>query len=213
MEVFLPGVEVTKFMERIHFVGKLASALSPDKKAILGQNLTVLVPNSVPVAVAYEIVLQSYLFFGYAQAIESAKTFSETMLKKQILIPHSVESNAAGNAWRKRGEALCRKIYAPNYERLVANMAAVSPELSDWMVDEGYGKVLSRPGPTELEREVASVVFLAISGHPVQLYSHIRGAKNLGASEVLMVSISEHSDLSESQQKLVLSTIEKVYGS
>ena len=209
----MPGVEVTKFMERIHFVGKLASALSPDKKAILGQNLTVLVPNSVPVAVAYEIVLQSYLFFGYAQAIESAKTFSETMLKKQILIPHSVESNAAGNAWRKRGEALCRKIYAPNYERLVANMAAVSPELSDWMIDEGYGKVLSRPGPTELEREVASVVFLAISGHPVQLYSHIRGAKNLGASEVLMVSISEHSDLSESQQKLVLSTIEKVFGS
>ena len=200
-------------MERIHFVGKLASALSPDKKAILGQNLTVLVPNSVPVAVAYEIVLQSYLFFGYAQAIESAKTFSETMLKKQILIPHSVESNAAGNAWRKRGEALCRKIYAPNFERLITNMAAVSPELSDWMIDEGYGKVLSRPGPTELEREVASVVFLAISGHPVQLYSHIRGAKNLGASEVLMVSISEHSDLSESQQKLVLSTIEKVFGS
>ena len=209
----MPGVEVTKFMERIHFVGKLASALSPDKKADLGQNLTVLVPNSVPVAVAYEIVLQSYLFFGYAQAIESAKTFSETMLKKQILIPHSVDENAAGNAWRKRGEALCRKIYAPNFERLVANMAAVSPELSDWMIDEGYGKVLSRPGPTELEREVASVVFLAISGHPVQLYSHIRGAKNLGASEVLMVSISEHSDLSESQQKLVLSTIEKVYGS
>ncbi len=182
----MPGVEVTKFMERIHFVGKLASALSPDKKAILGQNLTVLVPNSVPVAVAYEIVLQSYLFFGYAQAIESAKTFSETMLKKQILIPHSVDQNAAGNTWRIRGEALCRKIYAPNYERLVANMAAVSPELSDWMVDEGYGKVLSRPGPT--------------------------GAKNLGASEALMVSISEHSDLSESQQKLVLSTIEKVYG-
>ncbi len=209
----MPGVEVTKFMERMHFVGKLASALSPDKKAILGQNLTVLVPNSVPVAVAYEIVLQSYLFFGYAQAIESAKTFSETMLKKQILIPHSVDQNAAGNLWRKRGEELCRKIYAPNYERLVANMAVVSPELSDWMIDEGYGKVLSRPGPTELEREIASVVFLAISDHPVQLYSHIRGAKNLGASEALMVSISEHSDLSESQQKLVLSTIEKVYGS
>ncbi len=91
-------------------------------------------------------------------------------------------------------------------------MAVVSPELSDWMIDEGYGKVLSRPGPTELEREIASVVFLAISDHPVQLYSHIRGAKNLGASEALMVSISEHSDLSESQQKLVLSTIEKVYG-
>ncbi len=209
----MPGVEVTKFMERIHFVGKLANALSPDKKDYLENSFAALVPDPIPVVVAYEILLQSYLFFGYAQAIESAKTFSAALLKKQLLIPHSSDKSDVPNPWRKRGEALCRKIYTPNYERLVANMATVSPELSDWMIDEGYGKVLSRPGPTELEREVASVVFLAITGHPVQLYSHVRGAKNLGATQSLMVSISEQSDLTDAQQKLVLLTIEKVFGS
>ncbi len=125
--------------------------------------------------------MQSYLFFGYAQAIESAKIFSHNLAGRGLVIPHLPDIASEIADLRKRGEGLCRTIYAPNYERLVANMAAISPELSNWMVVEGYGKVLSRPGPTELEREIASIVFLAISGHPVQLYSHVRGARNLGA--------------------------------
>ena len=106
---------------------------------------------------------------------------------------------------------LCREIYAPNFERLVANMASVSPELSKWMVEEGYGKVLSRPGPTGLEREVASIVFLSISGHPVQLYSHVRGARNLGATRELLVSVVDEAELNEAQASLIQGTIAKVF--
>lgn len=198
-------------MDRIHFVGKLANALSPVNSNTLEQTLGVLVPTPIPVAVAYEIVLQSYLFYGYAQAIESAKVFAQLMQRRRLPIPHNSDRPLNSRAVRIRGEELCRRIYAPNYERLVANMAEVSAELANWMIAEGYGKVLSRPGPTELEREVASIVFLTVSGHPVQLYSHVRGARNLGATRELLISVLKESELNEPQSELVRDTVEKVF--
>ncbi|MBK7092188.1 MAG: hypothetical protein IPH59_10820 [bacterium] len=198
-------------MDRICFVGKLANALSPGKSEELEKALATLVPESLPVDVAYEIVLQSYLFFGYAQAIESAKIFFGNLTKRGLKIPHSPDIAFDSASLRKRGEELCRSIYAPNFERLVANMAEVSPELSHWMVEEGYGKVLSRPGPTGMEREVASIVFLAISGHPVQLFSHVRGARNLGATREFLVSVVEEAGLKKPQKELIQGTIDKVF--
>ena len=107
---------------------------------------------------------------------------------------------------------MCATIYSPNFERLVANMASVSPELAEWMVVEGYGKVLSRPGPTALEREVASIVFLANSNHPVQLYSHVRGARNLGATAEQLAAVMAAAGLAEPQRRLIAGTVARVYG-
>lgn len=198
-------------MDRIRFVGKLANALSPGKSEELEKALATLVPDSISVEVAYEIVLQSYLFFGYAQAIESAKLFHGNLTRRGLKIPHSPDVAFDSASLRKRGETLCRSIYAPNFERLVANMAEVSPELSHWMVEEGYGKVLSRPGPTGLEREIASIVFLAGSGHPVQLFSHVRGARNLGATREFLVSVIGEAGMAKPQLELIQGTIDKVF--
>ncbi len=213
VEVSLQGMNLAKPMERIHFVGKLAAALAPGKLPDLGSQIAAMVPEPIATNVAYEIVLQSYLFFGYAQAIEAAKLFAEVCSQKNLTHAAPDRDRGDRNSLTSRGVTLCRKIYSPNYERLIGNMARVSPELAAWMVEEGYGKVLSRPGPSELEREIASIVFLAISRHPVQLYSHIRGAKNLGADRTLLVSIAGQSGLSEQQETLILETIEKVFDS
>ena len=59
------------------------------------------------------------------------------------------------------------------------------------MVVEGYGKVMSRPGLGRVERELASVAFLVMEGYEQQLYSHIRGALNIGASEELVLAVIE----------------------
>jgi alkylhydroperoxidase/carboxymuconolactone decarboxylase family protein YurZ len=198
-------------MDRIQHVGRLARALAPRNLESLESHLAETVPEHLPQQVAYEILLQSYLFFGYAQAIEAAKIYTRVAAAKRVPAhsPKIEEPNIG--VWRSRGQQLCRKIYAPNYERLVANMAEVSPELALWMVDEGYGKVLSRPGPTEREREVASIIFLAISGHPVQLFSHVRGAKNLGVGKSELVSLVEGAGLNETESGLILTTIERVF--
>lgn len=198
-------------MDRMQHIGRLAKALSPGRLDSLESQLLELVPDQIPPNVAYEILLQGYLFFGYAQAIEAAKIFARVLAEKRLPFPANQIAESDPSLWRTRGQQLCRKIYAPNYERLVANMAQVSAELSAWMVEEGYGKVLSRPGPTELEREIASIIFLAVSGHPVQLYSHVRGAKNLGAARADLVSIVERAGLADRELALVLETIERVF--
>ncbi len=190
----------------------MASALAPGKLMSLHRELDALIPQPLPADVTYEIVLQSYLFFGYAQAIEAAKVFAEVARAKGSTLPEILSEDHDWAEWRRRGEALCARIYHPNFVRLVANMASVSPELSEWMVVEGYGKVLSRPGPTALEREVASIVFLAISQHPVQLYSHVRGARNLGATGGQLAAIAAAIDLTEAQQEMIKATITRVFG-
>jgi 4-carboxymuconolactone decarboxylase len=47
---------------------------------------------------------------------------------------------------------------------------------------EGYGKVLGRPGLELATRELCILALLVVLGAPRQLYSHIRGAQNAGAS-------------------------------
>ncbi len=190
----------------------MASALAPGKLVSLRCELNALIPQPLPAEVTYEIVLQSYLFFGYAQAIEAAKVFAEVARAKGSTLPEILSEDHDWAEWRERGEALCAQIYHPNFDRLVANMASVSPELSEWMVVEGYGKVLSRPGPTALEREVASIVFLAISQHPVQLYSHVRGARNVGATGGQLAAVAGAIDLTEAQRGMITSTIAQVFG-
>ena len=49
------------------------------------------------------------------------------------------------------------------------------------MVVEGYGRVLGRPGLTLVIRGLCIVVTLAVTGASKQLYSHLRGALNVGA--------------------------------
>jgi alkylhydroperoxidase/carboxymuconolactone decarboxylase family protein YurZ len=52
-----------------------------------------------------------------------------------------------------------------------------------WMIVEGYGKVLSRPGLDLATRELCIVALLAPQDAAPQLYSHLRGALNAGAAE------------------------------
>ncbi len=81
--------------------------------------------------------------------------------------------------WWRRGSELCRAVYGGQYGRLRENLARIHPELSDWMVFEGYGKVLSRPVITPRERELWIIPLLMAQDVPEQLYSHLRGAKHL----------------------------------
>jgi alkylhydroperoxidase/carboxymuconolactone decarboxylase family protein YurZ len=68
---------------------------------------------------------------------------------------------------------------------------SVSPELFRWMVIEGYGKVLTRPGLTSIERELAEVAALIIDKRERQLTSHIIGSLNVGASVQQLRQINE----------------------
>jgi alkylhydroperoxidase/carboxymuconolactone decarboxylase family protein YurZ len=198
-------------MERVTAIAALAAALSPGNLDHLRAMLPEVVPVPLPPVVAYEVLLQSHLFFGFAQAIEAAKVFAE-VVPREGADGSLVSANEIGSEeMQRRGRALCEQIYYPNFERLVSNLGKASPELAEWMVADGYCKVLSRPGPTALEREIASIVFLSISGHQVQLHSHVRGARNLGATPDFIRSALGVGILSREQMDAVEAKVEQVF--
>ena len=134
----------------------------------------------------YEIVLQSYLFLGFprmllaAESLEAAWPLENGDAKLEPITP----SEAAD--WFERGEILCKKVYDTTYESLRDAVLSKSPEIFRWMIFEGYGKVLSRPGLPIVDRELSIVAFLMAENRPRQLHSHIKGALNVGAPEELV---------------------------
>ena len=60
-------------------------------------------------------------------------------------------------------------------------MRQTHPELADWMVREGYGKVLARPFLGPRVRELCVIPILVVQGSWPQLDSHLRGALRVGA--------------------------------
>ena len=142
--------------------------------------------RQVPSTAVYEIVLQSYLFLGFPRMLEAAGLFHEIYRPEgagSMLTPVSAGESAA---WFERGVSLCHRVYRSNYERLKDKVEEMAPEIFRWMVFEGYGKVLSRPGLPVIERELAIIACLTVENRPRQLHSHIKGALNVGAAPELI---------------------------
>lgn len=100
----------------------------------------------------------------------------------QEIAPHRARSRQRGGL-RRRGERLCRRIYGEVYGKMISRMRGFHPDLATWILEDGYGKVLSRPVLTVVERELLVVAVLGALKVPAQLKSHVYGAARVGARE------------------------------
>lgn len=134
----------------------------------------------------YEVLLQSYLFAGFPAALDSLTILADHV--RTALPDHQVSPAEpfSVDAFRERGEALCRKVYGNVYDRMMQRLDTITPDLRSWMIVEGYGKTLSRPGLPIVMRELCVVAMLAALGRTTQLYSHVRGALLVGATDTDM---------------------------
>ena len=124
-----------------------------------------------------EVILQSYLFLGYPAALNAFGLWRGLSGSKGgEAVPD------AWDEWDDRGREVCRIVYAGQYEGLRRNIRDLHPDMERWMVVEGYGKVLGRPGLDLEVRELCISTLLAVLGVPRQLHSHLRGALNAGAT-------------------------------
>ncbi|MFL5616686.1 MAG: carboxymuconolactone decarboxylase family protein [Gemmatimonadaceae bacterium] len=125
-----------------------------------------------------ELILQSYLFCGFPRTLNAMREWRRLTGKEapQVADGGSLEE------WRRRGEATCERVYGAMYDRLRVNIRALHPELDDWMIVEGYGKVLSRQGLDLPRRELCIVAACAASRQDRQLHSHLHGALNVGVA-------------------------------
>lgn len=122
-----------------------------------------------------ELLLQTYLFAGFPRALNAMREWRRIHPE-----PASPASSNDSAGWREAGERTCAAVYGDMYARLRTNIRALHPLLDDWMIVEGYGKVLSRPGLDLPRRELCIVAACAAAGQDRQLHSHLHGALNVG---------------------------------
>jgi 4-carboxymuconolactone decarboxylase len=172
----------------------MSAALAARAEGLLEARLRELAGGDEAQAIAVEEALvQSYLFLGYPAALNALALW-------RGLSGRAAPGPAAGDweDWARRGAEVCRVVYGRAYEGLRENVRALHPDMEQWMVVEGYGKVLGRPGLDLVQRELCIVALLAVQDAPRQLYSHLRGALHAGATgteiETTLADAAELSD-------------------
>jgi 4-carboxymuconolactone decarboxylase len=129
-----------------------------------------------------ELLLQTYLFAGFPRALNAMREWRR--LRPEPATPSADARDA--DAIRADGEETCARVYGGMYERLRANVRELHPSLDAWMITEGYGKVLSRPGLDLARRELCIVSACAAAEQDRQLHSHLHGAINVGVAPAVL---------------------------
>jgi 4-carboxymuconolactone decarboxylase len=125
-----------------------------------------------------EALLQSYLFVGYPVAMNALALWRELSGRAA---PEPSEEDWA--LWSGRGAEVLHRVYGGQSDGVRVTARAMHPDMERWMVEEGYGKVLGRAGLELRERELCIIALLTVLDTPRQLYSHLRGARNVGAQD------------------------------
>ena len=161
---------------------RFAVAVATGQRDALQATAGELVDCETPDAWVDELVLQSVLMVGWPKALMAMGVWRSISGRPP---PEDDIDRGYGrhDAWTARGEETCRAVYGTNYEKLRANVCRLHPALDAWMLTEGYGRTLSRPGLDLVRRELCTVAQTAVLDTPHQLHSHLRGALNVGATD------------------------------
>jgi 4-carboxymuconolactone decarboxylase len=168
-----PGATLTHLDDATRALVRLAAMIT----AGTAQNVRdALVTSSIiPAVWTEELILQTYLFAGFPRALNAMREW-----RRIQPAPVSPAGSGSVDDWTRDGEQTCATVYGDMYERLRENIEGLHPLLDEWMITEGYGKVLSRPGLDLMRRELCIVAACAAAGQERQLHSHLHGALNVG---------------------------------
>jgi 4-carboxymuconolactone decarboxylase len=160
----------------VRIAGAIAGSPESQVRALMSDAIGEVDPVQVE-----EIILQSYLFAGFPRTLNAMRIWRGVSARPA---PATDPEAAAEDfdLWRRRGAETCAVVYGDSYEKLRKNVCLLHPALDEWMIVDGYGKVLSRPGVDLRTRELCVVAACAVSGQQRQLHSHLRGALNSGSS-------------------------------
>jgi 4-carboxymuconolactone decarboxylase len=135
----------------------------------------------VPAVWAEETILQAYLLAGFPRALNAMREWRKASGGAGAVEERPITA-ADIDAWRAAGERTCATVYGDFYDKLRHNIAELHPALDDWMIVEGYGKILSRPGLELKLRELCVVAACVSTRQDRQLHSHLHGSLNADAS-------------------------------
>lgn len=165
---------------------QLSAAVAASDEAIVRSWLAQ-ASRDVPPEHVEELLLQSYLFCGFPRALNATREWRRVS-RRPAPSADEAEDVGLGAEWRERGEQTCAAVYGDMYERLRLNVRDLHPALDAWMVVDGYGKVLGRPGLDLQRRELCVVAACAAMGQDRQLHSHLHGARNVGVDPAALAA-------------------------
>jgi 4-carboxymuconolactone decarboxylase len=161
----------------LRFAAAIAQGYEPELRERVGP----LRSSPVPAVWVEELLLQSVLMVGYPRTLIAFAVWRKLSGPPPTDHDPDLDYNRAAE-WTRRGEELCAVVYGENYEKLRDSVQALHPAIDSWMITEGYGRTLARPGLDLRRRELCTVAQTAVLEAPRQLHSHLRGALNAGAT-------------------------------
>ncbi|MFH2048963.1 MAG: hypothetical protein ABIJ12_05925 [bacterium] len=172
-----------------------SAAVAKADHSILESVINMAGKNNISSKQLYEIILQSYLFVGFPRMIEAADHLNSIIGIDGGHLRLTPVSSKESEKWFVEGQKLCQKVYGEKYDILRKRVESFAPEIFRWMIYEGYGKVLSRPGLNIVDRELAIISCLIVELRERQLYSHLIGALNVGADKKLVIQVVEDTEI------------------
>ena len=143
------------------------------------------IERRVSVDLIREVFLQTMLFAGYPRALHAFERLDDVLNERSLRVNHRRDRVPPGGSteafYRRRGRELFEEIYRDDTTLVMARISGFHPEFMDWITEDAYGKVLSRPFLDLKMRETLSSCLLAILELPRQLTPHIRAALRAGA--------------------------------
>jgi alkylhydroperoxidase/carboxymuconolactone decarboxylase family protein YurZ len=141
----------------------------------------------IPYSAIREAFLMVHLFAGFPASIEVFSELNKMKgIRKRKTKPVRMLNRTTPLA---EGLALCKRVYGQKFEQLVRTLGVLDADLSRWILEYGYGRVLSRHGLSARDRELVAIAVLAATGWKRQFRSHVIGCKNLGADNALILRV------------------------
>lgn len=164
---------------------RLAAAFAGGDEVRITERARGAVAAATPALWVDELLLQSILMVGYPRALVGALCWRQVVGGPAEWLEDGADFSQI-DQWRYRGDTTCRTVYGSNYERLLDNVAALHPAMAAWMVVEGYGRTLARPGLDLGRRELCVIAQTTVLRSSRQLHSHLRGARHAGVSAAVI---------------------------
>ena len=133
----------------------------------------------------HEILLQAHLFAGFPRAITGLMVFARIAEEKGLDASTflNTEKEESGMSRAEKGKRLFDRVYEKNAEPVLESLHSLHPQYDKWVLEDAYGRLLSRSFLDGKTRQLCAVAALPTTGVPTQLHSHIVGALNLGADK------------------------------
>lgn len=166
-----------------------------------------------------EAILQTHLFAGYPRTLNALGAFKEACkavsnpLTGEIKLRNTPLEADDMPLFRQRGGKLFAMIYGNLTPKIDQIARDASPDLGDWALAEGYGRVLGRDVIKPAARSLCIIAALMPMDVLPQLKGHVAGALNLGHNaEVLWKLYDIIGKLFDSTPKSAKTAFEAVLG-